>query len=132
MNLILCSFVENWFKIFLTPKIFGVCAMLSWCGCWLMLLLGSSGPTVGQVAVGGAVAGAGRSSSPLAGGPRLGRPPHTRTRAGWRPEPEPEIHTLSPFISPLMVTRTPCKPGNEAWSFTNTERVPTRVGPSHG
>ena len=47
--------------------------MLSWCGCWLMLLLGSSGPTVGQVAVGGAVAGAGRSSSPLAGGPRLGR-----------------------------------------------------------
>ena len=31
---------------------------------------------------GGAVAGAGRSSSPLAGGPRLGRPPHTRTRAG--------------------------------------------------
>ena len=92
-----------------------------------MLLLGSSGPTVGQVAVGGAVAGAGRSSSPLAGGPRLGRPPHTRTRAGWRPEPEPEIHTPSPFISPLMVTRTPCKPGNEAWTFTNTDKVPTRA-----
>ena len=30
MNLILCSFVENWFKIFLTPKIFGVCVMLVW------------------------------------------------------------------------------------------------------
>ena len=38
-----------------------------------------------------------------------------------------DTHRLSPFISPLMVTRTPCKPGNEAWSFTNTEKVPTRA-----
>ena len=92
-----------------------------------MLLLGSSGPTVGQVAGGGAVAGAGRSSSHwpvVPGWAGHHTPGHGR---GWRPEPEPEIHTLSPFISPLMVTRTPCKPGNEAWSFTNTEKVPTRT-----
>ena len=58
---------------------------------------------------------------------QAGPAPGTRTRAGWRPEPESEIHTLSPFISPLMVTRTPCRAGNEAWSFTNTEKAPTRA-----
>ena len=97
MNLILCSFVENWFQIFSTPK--NICCdcnvgvWAGWCCYWAarVRLLGRW--PWWWVA---AVAAAGRSS-PLAGGPRRAR---ARTRAwdGGRSQSQRYTHAITIHI----------------------------------